>query len=127
MAEFKKKKQQKFWYSPLSLVVIFCILVIFAYNMIGLIQKNAEASKKKALQIETVDALRKRGSELTVNINKLNTEEGIEESIRDKYQVARVGENVVTIVDEQGQVSKPAPVVKEEGFWAFVKKVFKRN
>jgi len=127
MAEFKKKNGQKFWHSPLSLVVIFCVIVLFAYNMFGLIQKNREVSKKKALQMETVDALRKREGELTNNINKLSTEEGIEESIRDKYQVAKVGESVVIIVDEQSQSINLAPVTKEEGFWAFVKKVFKRN
>jgi cell division protein FtsB len=94
--------------------------------MIGLIEKNNETSKKKALALEAIESLRKRKAELDVNISKLSTEEGIEASIRDKYQVAKVGEGVITIVDAQPKTEDSTTVKSNPGFWGFLKKILGR-
>jgi cell division protein FtsB len=94
--------------------------------MIGLIEKNNETSKKKALALETIETLRKRQEVLDENISKLGTEEGIEASIRDKYQVAKAGEGVITIVDEQPKAEDSTVATHSSGFWGFIKKIFSR-
>ena len=99
MAQFKDKKDYKqLWHSPLTLLILFCILIIFAYNMIGLIQKEGETRRKKIVELENIENLRKRQSNLDTNIAKLNTDEGVEELIREKYQVAKAGESVIRIL-----------------------------
>ncbi|MEI6660063.1 MAG: septum formation initiator family protein [bacterium] len=130
MAQFKDKNQinqNKLWHSPISLLIIFCILVIFAYNMIGLIQKEVETRKKKIVQLENIETLRTRQEELDANIAKLSTDEGIEETIRDKYQVAKAGESVVNIVDESPRQAQSPQAVPKPSFWGFIKSLFKRN
>ena len=57
------------------------------------------------------------------DIKKLNTDEGIEETIREKFQVAKEGEKVVIIVDRENIESNIYPEKKSEsGFIFWIKK-----
>ena len=126
MAEFNRKNNNNFWHSPLILLVLFAVLVLFTYNMIGLIGKERETSRKKDLILSNIEALRNRERTLNSDIEKLKTEEGIEETIRDKYQVVKEGEKMVVIVDNE---KKETPVVvesKEHGFIPWLKNLFKK-
>jgi hypothetical protein len=67
---------------------------------------------------------RTRQTELSARIAKLSTDEGIEESIRDKYQVAKVGESIVTIVDQQPSTIPPYSTTEKHGFWVWIKSFF---
>lgn len=84
MKQWKKNQKNSFWHSPLVLLVFFCLLVLFAYNMIGLIRKERETNKNKISELAKIDELRKREANLNKDISKLNTTSGIEESVRDK-------------------------------------------
>ena len=127
MAEFKKRGKNNFWHSPLVLLVLFCILVIFAYNMIGLIKKERDTADKRALTLTKIDSLNSRVATLSENIDKLNTEEGVEEIIRDKYQVVKPGEKMLVIVDDKKAQETSEKEGRGKGFWDFLKNIFKRN
>jgi len=128
MAEFKKKNTKNFWDSPITLVVLFCILVVFSYNMFGLIQKERETSAKKVLILDNIDALNKREVMLKSDIAKLSTDEGIEETIRDKYQVAKPDEKMVVIVDDQNtNASNDQDEKNSHSFWGWIKKTFSKS
>ncbi len=125
MAEFNRKNTYSFWHSPVVLFVLFCILVLFAYNVFGLIKKERETAKKKELILANIETLRKRESDITKDIEKIKTDEGVEEIIRDKFQVTKEGEKMVVIVDGESKNN----IVKEENpddhsFWAWLKKTF---
>ena len=125
MAQFKKKNKYQFWHSPLALGVIFCVLIIFSYNMIGLIKKERETGRNKASELAKIDDLRKREAILRKDIDRLNTDAGIEESVRDKFQVVKPGEKMVVIVDPEE--SKPGEDENtDHGFWAFIKRLFSK-
>lgn len=130
MANFKKQNTHSFWHSPLALGVLFCIVVIFAYNIVGLVQKERETAKKKALVLEEIDTLRARENALSSDIDKLKTPEGIEDTIREKYQVVKPGEKMVMIVDDNEQIKKYTENAKiDHTFWGYIKNLFtkKRN
>jgi len=123
----EKRNNYKFWHSPIALFVLFCILVLFGYKIIDLIQKNIETSRKKELILDQIDRLQKRELSLSEDIARLGTEEGKEEIIREKYQVAKINEKMVTIVDENVDMNDS----KEEdrvshGFWNWVKNIFNK-
>lgn len=126
MAQFKKKQTSSFWYSPLVLIVFFCILVLFAYNMIGLIKKEQETSKNKISQLKKIEELNKREAALSEDIERLNTPEGIEESVRDKFQVVKPGEKEVLIVSPT-KSTEPSKDVKDHTFWGYIKRMFGRK
>ena len=125
MHEFNRKNKNSFWYSPLSLGVLFCVLVLFIYNIIGLIEKERETSKKKDLILSNIETLRGRETSLSKDIAKLKTEEGVEETIRDKYQVVKEGEKMVIIVDEEKKESLDSDNERNKhGFFEWIKRMF---
>jgi len=125
MSQFKKKNTYALWHSPLALLTLFCILVLFIYNMVGLIKKERETTKNKASELNRIEELRKRESILSADIEKLNTTEGIEASVREKFQVVKPGEKEVLIIDEQSKKTDlEAPV--DHSFWGFIKRMFSK-
>lgn len=127
MAEFQKKQSsRKILHSPLVLFVFLCVLLLFMYNMIGLIEKANETDDKKDLTLAQIQSLEKREASLKLNIDKLNTESGAEETLRDKYHLVKEGEKMVVIVDE-GASAKDAVATEEKkgGFVNFFKNLFK--
>ncbi len=126
MAQFKKKSKYSFWHSPVILIFLFLILVLFSYNMIGLIQKERETSKNKISELKKIDELKKRKETLSKDIDKLNTEEGIEESVRDKFQVVKPGEKMVVIVDENANQSILPEENVDHSFWGYIKRLFSK-
>ena len=124
MANFNKKKRYSFWHSPIALTAFFCIVVLFAYNMIGLIGKERETDKNKVGEQNKLDELNKRKETLSGDIKKLNTQEGVEESLRDKFQVVKPGEKMVVIVDEENNEATENTVKMDHSFWGYVKRLF---
>jgi len=95
--------------------------------MIGLIQKERDTHKNKISELKKIEELREREKNLSGDIEKLNTEEGIEESVRDKFQVVKPGERMVVIVDETPKEDGTGESTKEHGFRAFLKRLFNKN
>ncbi len=124
MKKFKKNNYQ-FWHSPIALIILFGLIVIFGYNMIGLLEKKKETANKKEQIMSQITELKERESLLQKNNLKLETEEGKEEIIREKYQVSKEGERVIVIVDEENTESE---VTENEGhgFMNWIKKIFNR-
>jgi len=128
MNEFKKKNKNSFWHSPFVLVILLCVVVVFAFNMVGLIEKEKETAQKKALILDEIDTLNKRETMLRSDINKLNTDDGIEDAIRDKYQVVKPGEKMVVIVDDKKPIEVQDNDPKNDHtFWGWVKNMFNRK
>ena len=128
MAEFKRQGQNNFWHSPLMLGVIFCVVALFMYNMIGLVTKERDTAKKKALILGQIDTLKKRESDLTKGIDKLKTEDGTEETIRDKYQVVKPGEKMLVIADNsnsQQPVQPSSNIESDHSIMTWFKNLFK--
>ncbi|MFA6999929.1 MAG: septum formation initiator family protein [Candidatus Paceibacterota bacterium] len=127
MSEFNRKNKYNFWHSPLILIVLFCILILFAYNIIGLIEKERETTEKKNVILSNIETLRNREKTLSNDIGKLKTEEGVEETIRDKYQVVKEGEKMVVIVDEEKKENPLLPEETKHGFVEWIKRMFGMN
>lgn len=98
LQNFQKKKNIK--HSSLVLFFILCVVLVFMYNMISLVEKSNETKKKKDIVSTQIDSLTEREISLQSNIDKLNTDIGTEETIRDKYQMVKPGERMVVIVDD---------------------------
>lgn len=123
-----KNNDYKFWHSPIALALLFCILVFFGYRIIDLIKVERETNYKKNLVLDQIEGLKKRESALSLDLSKIQTDEGKEEIIREKYQVAKEGEKMVIIVDESSKndSSLDKEGKTEHGFFEWFKSVFKR-
>jgi cell division protein FtsB len=68
----------------------------------GIKLKNTEENRRVA-EIK-VDELKQKKENYLQKLSDLNTEKGIEEDIREKFSVAKEGEKVIVIVDEEKEV-----------------------
>jgi cell division protein FtsB len=127
MAEFQTKKDsRRIWHSPLMLFVLLSILLIFMYNMIGLLEKARETSQKREMVLSQMNSITERQQIEEKNIAKLQTDSGIEETLRDKYHLVKEGEQMVVIVDQDAdKLNKTEEKSSKLGIMHFLKNLFK--
>lgn len=120
----KKNIWQKLVESKVFLFFLFIIFILFLWRMIvfGIKLKDTEENRRVA-EIK-VDELKQKKESYLQKLNDLNTEKGIEEDIREKFSVAKEGEKVIVIVDEEKEVESNT---NDESFniFSFFKKWFK--
>ena len=90
---------------------------LFIYQKYKLSSDDYSETKK------SYDGLKTRDTMLGSEINRLNTDTGIEEEIRSKFDVAKPGETVVTVINSSG--SLPVNVGNSNGFWSNLWGMFK--
>lgn len=104
MATYEKKgTPRSFWYTPLGVLGVFVLMIILAQAAYGMYRKDREAVYAKNLSEEKYQELTIKKQELTKELAKLDTEEGIDQAVRDRFDVAREGEGVVVIVDDSSE------------------------
>lgn len=128
MIKFKKKKN-RFWYSPIVLFILLAILVFFGISIWGLFERYQQSAQLKKVAKEEYEQLTKRIEDLNQDISELSTEEGKEGIIRVKYQVAKEGEKVLSIVEEDQ--SKEEDLAEDQrpkkSFFDFLKDLFHKK
>jgi cell division protein FtsB len=100
-----------------------------------LIFKKKNSSTKSYIQKISVDdytsvkkdydSLNGRKAMLTSEINKLNTDGGVDEEIMSKFNVAKPGETVVTVIDAT-DTSQSAGNSSQGSFWSNFFGLFKK-
>ncbi len=119
-----KRSKYKFWHSPFALIILFCLIVLFGYKIIDLAKKDIETRQQKNLALDQKDIQEKKEASLLEEIAKLNTDEGKEEVLREKYPVVKQGEKMVTIVDEGSNNYSATDKKASHGFWNWIKGIF---
>ncbi|MEO8638081.1 MAG: septum formation initiator family protein [Candidatus Taylorbacteria bacterium] len=122
MKEFKKKKKLKsILYSRVSIVLLLILFFFIARSTYEVWGKQSESQGKKNQAQTELEKLKARQEELSGEISRLKTPEGIEEEIREKFKMAKENENMAIIVDTEEK--KPAPVEKVGFFEGLVNSV----
>ncbi len=116
MKHFQDKKQIKSrFYSKLT-IALLVLLILFLGNGVWNIYGKQRQSKVMRREAESkLASLQGQKSSLEREIEKLESESGVEEEIRTKFNVVKPGERVVMIVN-------PAPATTTatttQGFWS---------
>lgn len=122
--EFTKKRdfRQSIFGTP---VIILLIIggVVLGRGVWHAFSKERQSGQDLSLAQKQETDLEARSSYLTASIVSLNTAEGIEGEIRNKFRMAKEGEHLVVIVDDESknEASQPTP---PETFWAKLKSFF---
>lgn len=106
------------------LVLLGILVLVFAWGVIGFMGKMEITTENKKIAESKVAELEQQKEKLSSEISKLNTEEGKEESIRERFPVAKDGESVIVIVDDKNSPKVP-PEANSGGFFSFLKNLFK--
>lgn len=118
MLDFHEKRKLKSWiYSKPTAVLVLIAAVLLSFSVHERYVAERETARKSAERIEELRQLEERASVLDSEVRRLKSERGIEAEIRDRFEVAKKGEQVVIIVgdDEIGTNSEPAAETVEDG------------
>lgn len=136
MKEFQDKKRiRKIIFSRFSLAVLLIILIILSISTAKVYLKSRKASLKNDQTIAQIEELEKKKKELEDRIAKLRTGSGLEEEIREKFNVAKPEEKLLTIIDKTPENDKINNEESEKeffsnlprflrGIWDWIKNIF---
>jgi len=124
MKSFQQKKGlRNILQSRPVLVWLGVLIIVFTWFLIGFTGKMELTRENKEIAKNKVSQLKEERERLSADISKLNSSDGIEESIREKFGLVKEGEGVVVIIDNKNE---PKVIKKESGgFFSFLKNLFK--
>lgn len=115
-------RHRSVFHSPAAIVIYFIAIVYLAFLVVRIAGKSREAGENRRIAEAELAELAARRESLAADIERLETDDGLEEAIREKFRVVKEGEGIVVIIDEP---EDDAGTKKEGGgFWKFVKGIF---
>ncbi len=124
MIDFQQKKQIKNIIYSKVFFLFLLILVIFLGRSTYDIYIKSKFSYDNYIKVKRdYDSLIARRAMLESEIDRLKTENGVEEEIRSKFNVAKPGETVVTIINNTSSTSTNEKGV-DTNFWSSVLSFF---
>ena len=123
MKNFQKKRGWKNIIQSRPVLVFLGILVfIFTFGLIGFMGKMQVTIENRKIAENKVTELQTEKDKLSSDISKLKTDSGVEESIRNKFGLAKEGEGEIVIVDDKN--APKIPKQESGGFFSFLKNLF---
>lgn len=124
MSNIKRKKAWKNIFESKPVLAFLAIIVLaFAWSVMGFFLKMQGAIERKEISENQFAELKEKKEKLSSDIAKLKTDEGVEESIREKFGLAKEGEGLIVIVEDKN--SADAIEAESGGLWSFLKNLFK--
>ena len=127
MKHLRKRKIKQRVYSWPVVMLLVVVAFFFMTNTWDVYKKYSESRKNIAGLAESNQRALERQEELKKQIGYLQSERGLEEEIRQKFNVAKEGEQVIVIVDPK--IEEEVDMQIEEGvlerWWSKVWDVFR--
>ena len=118
----QKRKIRSKAYHPVTLAVLLIVVLVALHSTWVVYGKKRTSEKMKNIAQNNLNELLLRQNELDYKMERLKTTEGLEEEIRSKFNVTKIGENMVMVVE--GDNSKASTTSSAGGFfqkiWQFL-------
>ncbi|MDD5318661.1 MAG: septum formation initiator family protein [Candidatus Pacebacteria bacterium] len=100
MREFQEKRTaRRRLYSKTTAVILLILIVLVGRGTWNIYQKERESALAAARAKAELTQLQTRQADLSKKLTYIKTDAGVEEEIRQDFQVAKEGEQVFVIVD----------------------------
>ncbi len=111
--------------SPLAIIIMLGIAVAFAFAVYDRYVVEREMAMRRERSESELRRENDRLAELSQEVERLNSDQGIEAEIRKNFDVAKEGETVVILVDDDDRDIEPIPPPPPKGslwsrFWSAV-------
>ena len=117
MLEFQeKRKLRRFIYSKITLIILIVVIGFVIKAVWGVYEKQSLTKDNLEKISINLDSLQAREKMLSSEIERLKTEEGIEEEVREKYGLVKPGEEVIVVVNSDETESLNSDLSKIS-FW----------
>ncbi|MDE2399736.1 MAG: septum formation initiator family protein [Patescibacteria group bacterium] len=119
MRDFQQKKR---WRSVVEswpvLTILGILLLLFAWGIIGLWSKMQITAENKKIAENQLKELKEKQAIFSADVAKLNSQSGMEETIRERFPVVKEGEGLIVVVDDKNKTE--APKTETGGFFSFL-------
>lgn len=124
MLEFQeKRKLRNFLYSKTTLFILIILIILVANAAWGVYKKQKLSKENLAQTANVLGGLQAREKMLSSEIEKLKTEAGKEEEIREKYGLVKPGEEVIVVFNETNSDNLDQDLSKNS-LWQKIKEWF---
>lgn len=120
----QKRKWKKIFYSYWTLLILVALLVFLSRATFHVYQKYQDAILNESRAAKELADLTTREKTITNEVARLKTKAGVEQEIRDKYQVTKNGERLIVIVDDPKSALQNQAAVESGGWWRKVLNFF---
>ena len=114
----QNRKTRNIIYSKPVLIFLGILVLLFSFGVVRFATKMVTTRENKKIAEDKVAKLEMEKIKLSSDIDKLKTEEGKEETIRDKFGLAKEGEGVIVIVEDKN--APEAENAEKDGFFDFL-------
>ena len=119
MRDFQQKKRWRNIVESRPVLIFFGLLLLFfAWGVIGLMGKMKMTIENRKIAENKFADLQKKKESFSADVAKLNSQSGIEESIRERFPVVKEGEGLIVVVDEKEKSEEQKN--EDEGFFSFL-------
>lgn len=113
----------------MSIVLLLVIALFLGYQVMGLVEKRNISEEKRAKAEAEYERYKRQEEDLRERTESLETEEGKERAIRERFNVAKEGEGVIYVIEENEtsyETEEEGTEEREEDrtFWGNVKSFF---
>jgi len=109
MRELEKRRQPiRILFLRLLLMVLLLVTVLLIRGVWNIYQKERETYTNRSQAEQELRELEEREMTLRTEIAHLRSPQGVEESLREQFDVAKAGEGVIVLVD-----NNPTPEAEE--------------
>ena len=98
---YEKRKIRGIVYSWISVVILFTLALFMSMSAYGRFAVERETNQKLEVRESDLEALRERAAALEAKVEHLKNDRGLEEELRKRFDIAREGEQIVIIIDDE--------------------------
>lgn len=120
----EKKRFRDLLYSPVLSAVLLMIIISLVRSNYSIYKKNQVASINRQESDKRLSLLREKSDNLTASLLGLETDRGVEEELRNKFQIMKNGEEVLVVVDEEIEPKDMSADDKDGDYWQKFKNFF---
>ena len=122
----ERNRLRYFLHSPILSMFLLIMVVLLINSNYHIYKKNQMAKMNRDESDRRLALLREKNNRLEIMLKKLRTERGVEEELRNKFQITKSGEEVLVVVDQDGplQVGNYAAVSRYGSYWQRLKSFF---
>ncbi len=121
MFDFHEKRRLKsYLYSKPTIAILFIAAGFLSFSVYTRFGVEREMAEKREVVAQELEALKVQANALESQVTHLKSERGIEEEIRNRYQVSKKGEQVVVVLDGEEKSSSTedtTPQAEAEESW----------
>jgi cell division protein FtsB len=123
MFDFYEKRKIRSWlYSKPVAAVLFALLVLLSISVYERFKIERSIAQKRAETEAELRTLTERRDAMKADVEHLNSDRGVEEELRSRFDVAKTGEQVVVIMNEDaaedgGDAAASTTPDRQPAFW----------